>query len=267
LLLLLVALDLIAATLLNGPYTVHHAQYRAADIKNYSLRFPQGFPLPERESIVENRDGGQLAFQVLQYNLNIFYKQISSEGYNPFHLKGFQDLSDRHPVLFERMLHNPLLFLTGDVVPEKNMDDMVSEGSGNPKRIYVDNESMESFPTENVGNDEDSMARITSFSPQEIRASYRTPRNKRIVLLQNNYYGWKASIDGRPVDIAVVNHTLISAPAPAGYHEVVFLYRPTDVIIGFYLTAGVFLTCLVVLGIGVFFPWLWIFSGKVFDGK
>lgn len=38
--------------------------------------------------------------------------------------------------------------------------------------------------------------------------------------------GWKATVDGQPAPVDVVNQYLIGAPVPAGTHEVDFVYAP-----------------------------------------
>jgi uncharacterized membrane protein YfhO len=55
-------------------------------------------------------------------------------------------------------------------------------------------------------------------------------------LLQNNYYGWKATVDGKPVEILTGNMSFISVQVPGGNHEVLFRYNPVGVKIGFWIT-------------------------------
>jgi len=50
----------------------------------------------------------------------------------------------------------------------------------------------------------------------EIRAISKTKDKALVNLLQNNYYGWKATIDGQPAKIYTGNMSFISILVPAG---------------------------------------------------
>ena len=63
---------------------------------------------------------------------------------------------------------------------------------------------------------------ITAFSPSEIQAVCKTKDKDLVNLLQNNYYGWKAFVDGQPAKIFTGNMSFMSVKVPAGEHEVVF---------------------------------------------
>ncbi len=78
--------------------------------RKVSLFLAQG-----RSSIIKIH--GSWSYQALWRNLNIFHKQVSYEGYNPLHLKGFEEMADNHPKLFETILQNPLVYLADRVSP------------------------------------------------------------------------------------------------------------------------------------------------------
>jgi uncharacterized membrane protein YfhO len=46
------------------------------------------------------------------------------------------------------------------------------------------------------------------------------------VLTEANYPGWRAEIDGQPVEIRQTDGLFRGVVAPAGVHEVVFVFRP-----------------------------------------
>ncbi len=57
------------------------------------------------------------------------------------------------------------------------------------------------------------------------------------------YPGWRATVDGRPVALRIVDHALMGIPVPAGQHEVRLVYRSTAFLIG----AGISLATVLLL--------------------
>ncbi|MHB0875253.1 MAG: hypothetical protein ACYC5O_04305 [Anaerolineae bacterium] len=53
-----------------------------------------------------------------------------------------------------------------------------------------------------------------------------------LVLSEVDYPGWRASIDGSPVDILVADHVLRALPVPVGEHVVTMEYRPLTWTVG-----------------------------------
>ena len=54
--------------------------------------------------------------------------------------------------------------------------------------------------------------RIVAFSPVKIQTVSNSTHDVLVNLLQNNYYGWKTSVDGQPVEILTGNMSFISVP-------------------------------------------------------
>lgn len=67
-----------------------------------------------------------------------------------------------------------------------------------------------------------------------------------LVLAENFYAGWSASIDGSAATLVVANHTLQAVPVSAGAHTVVFEFRPAALRTGLWisLSATVLLSAL-----------------------
>ena len=58
-----------------------------------------------------------------------------------------------------------------------------------------------------------------------------------LVILSDTYFpGWKASVDGRPVQIHEVNMAMRGIVVPQGSHQIVMKYRPMSVYLGAFLT-------------------------------
>jgi uncharacterized membrane protein YfhO len=64
-----------------------------------------------------------------------------------------------------------------------------------------------------------------------------------LVLSDNMYKGWKATLDGRPAVIYRTNHTFRGVVVPAGVHTVEFDFRPDELYTGFWI----YLACLALL--------------------
>jgi uncharacterized membrane protein YfhO len=88
---------------------------------------------------------------------------------------------------------------------------------------------------------------ITAFSPEEVKAVSKAGNKVLVNLQQNNYYGWKAMVDGLSVDIITANMGFISILVPAGEHEVLFSYDPVGVRIGFWISLIAFITGIIFL--------------------
>ena len=109
----------------------------------------------------------------------------------------------------------------------------------------------------NPGIAPDAEVHLTAYSPKQLDYEYTTSQPGTIVFSEIYYpYGWKASIDGNPVDHYRVNYTLRALNVPAGSHHITFLFDPDSVrkgdniatvcIIVMYLTifAAIVLGCL-----------------------
>ena len=86
-------------------------------------------------------------------------------------------------------------------------------------------------------------------SANEMRLSVETDRNSLLVISQNYYPAWQASVDEIAVTPIRVNHALIAIPLEAGTHEVVLTYRSETV--WFSLWVSAFSTLLLLLGVAL----------------
>lgn len=234
--LMITGLDMIIATQLNGPYTIYYAQLKSRENYKYARQFPEGFPIPGSGPLIDNKDSGKLIYQALWRNMNIFHKEVSYEGYNPVHLKGFEEMSDNHPKLFETILQNPLVYLADNVCPLDSLAIHEKDSNYLKGRVYFDEEAYKLLKAEGLMMNEGDSIRVVEFSPEKIQAISKTTNDVLVNLLQNNYYGWKATIDGQPANIFTGNMSFISVKVPAGNHEVDFFYDPVGVKIGFWIS-------------------------------
>lgn len=254
-LLLITGADMMLATRWNSPYTVYSHIFKSHDIYEHAKQFPDGFPLPGDGPILDNTDMRGLVFQTLWRNLNIFHKQISFEGYNPLHLKGFEEMADNHVKLFETILQNPLVYLSGNISPMDSVAIHEQNNDFQKTRIYLEADDYLELKIEDIKLKVEDSVIVKSFSPVEVTVVSRTKDHTLVNLLQNNYYGWKVEIDGKPARVYTANMSFVSGLVPAGEHEVVFRYDPKGVWFGFWISL-----CALVLG--VFFLALKIVPAK-----
>ena len=235
-LILLASLDLVLATRLNGPYTVYTDNFKTVDLYRHAKDFPSGFPVPGNTPIIENRDTRGKAYQALWRNLNIFHKEVSFEGYNPLHLKGFEEIADNHTGLFNTILENPLVYLSDKASPLDSLAFHEEREDFDRKRVYLDEREYVKLKVEGLRLNEGDTVIIRSFSPEKITVHSSTSGIGLINVLQNNYYGWKARVDGKPVEVFTGNIGFISLLLPAGEHDIDFIYDPTGVKTGFWIS-------------------------------
>lgn len=83
-----------------------------------------------------------------------------------------------------------------------------------------------------------SNAIIDLLEPEEIRISTQLDGDGFLVLTDQYYPGWEATVDGAPVRIFRANYLFRSVPLTAGKHKVVFRYRPKSFRLGIALSVG-----------------------------
>jgi uncharacterized membrane protein YfhO len=87
---------------------------------------------------------------------------------------------------------------------------------------YVEDFTPEHDPT--------AMVRLTKYTPRYIDYEYATGKPGTIVFSEIYYpYGWKATVDGKPVDIFRVNYMLRAINVPAGTHSIHMEFDPDSV--------------------------------------
>ena len=99
---------------------------------------------------------------------------------------------------------------------------------------------------------------LTSYAPNELRYHY-TASADRLAVFSEIYYpdGWKAQVDGTPVDVLRADWTLRAASLPAGEHDLVMRFAPASYRTGANISraSSIALILLLLLSIvGLFLP-------------
>ena len=97
---------------------------------------------------------------------------------------------------------------------------------------------------------------LTSYAPNELRYHY-TASADRLAVFSEIYYpdGWKAEVDGVPVDVLRADWTLRAAQLPAGTHDLVMRFEPASYRIGANVSraSSIVLILLLLLSLGGLF--------------
>ncbi len=185
------------------------------------------------------------------------YYLKSIGGYHAAKLRRYQDLIDQHlsnmhlPVI--GMLNAKYFILPGEGgSPEISLNPYALGNAWFVDRLFtVDNANEESealnmielsheavldrsfeqfLPEYQPSIPEDAQVVLNKYSPKELDYSCSSSQPGTIVFSEIYYpYGWKATIDGEPVDHYRVNYLLRAVNVPAGQHNIHFIFDPDSV--------------------------------------
>lgn len=90
-----------------------------------------------------------------------------------------------------------------------------------------------------------------SFTPNTITLTTSATIASRLVLSDALYPGWSVFIDGKKAPLEAYEGYLKSTHVPPGTHHIWFLYRPLSIMIGFWISVGGIVFCLVCVLFGI----------------
>ncbi|HEX7118730.1 MAG TPA: YfhO family protein [Longimicrobiales bacterium] len=96
----------------------------------------------------------------------------------------------------------------------------------------------------------DGDARVLRHEPDAVEVAVQANDSAYLVLTDNYYEGWTASVDGAPAPVLRANHTFRAVVVPPGEHSVVFRFEPRPLRAGFLITMGTWLL-LAAYGVGL----------------
>ncbi len=77
-----------------------------------------------------------------------------------------------------------------------------------------------------------------SYSPERRKVRIAHGTEAPLVLGENWFPGWEASVDGHPAELLLANGFQMAVMVPAGTHEIGFRYRPASIELGLALSAA-----------------------------
>jgi hypothetical protein len=234
-LMLLIILEMTLAVQLNTYYTVVSEGVRPMDLAaNLKQRAP-AFPLPQTDIPVSEHTDASTSYSVLWRNTTIYSKVVSFGGFNSFRLEGCVSLADSFPQLAEKVLRNPVIFLSDSLKPFSPEIDFTA--SGDNSILYTEGDMLKTIPGQLQKSADDSL-RLTDFYPGFASAEVSLKNPVAITLLQAWYPGWKALIDGNEAEIFVSGRMFMSVLCGPGNHRIEFVYR-NKLIIAAFLVSGI----------------------------
>ncbi len=250
--------------------------------------FKQNFPLRAAdEQILKDTDPHYRVMDVTLSNpwsnAATSYTHKTIGGMHAAKLQRYMDIIDRHLQNSNQQVYNMLntkYFITqnqqGAAMAQKNpsacgnawfVDEIKMVASANEEIDALSNfDANRTAIIHNefagqVGNfqpQKSGVIELVSYAPNRIEYSSNSTKDQLAVFSEVWYgpdKGWKASIDGKPVDHLRANYILRALKVPSGKHSIVFEFAPSSYRIGSIIS--LICSLIVVLGLGfMFYQWL-----------
>jgi hypothetical protein len=127
--------------------------------------------------------------------------------------------------------------------------DAVTAPTFSARDVAVTEDPVEGIPT-GPGASSAGSAKIGDYEAERVTVETDASRPALLVLTDNWYPGWEASVDGKDVPIHRVDYLIRGVAVPAGAHRVEFAYRPVSFRAGRILSLSALLAILAVAGLG-----------------
>jgi len=130
-------------------------------------------------------------------------------------------------------------------------EEMAALSKFNPAHVaFLDKSFTSALGNLNVSKDSAAHIRLTHYAPDVLKYASQSSKDQ-LAIFSEIYYpeGWKATIDGKPVQILRANYTLRAMVVPAGTHSIEMKFEPRSYIVGQEISmASSILIILLVLG-------------------
>ncbi|CAN5720723.1 YfhO family protein [soil metagenome] len=142
-------------------------------------------------------------------------------------------------LVYENIAALPRAYLVAEARPvagETMLQSMREEGWDPRRTAFVPSDAGLNLPDGPLQGS----AQILQHSPDRVVVRTETDRPALLVLADNFYEGWTATVAGVETPIVRVNHTFRGVPVGAGAQEIVFEFRPDDFFLGLYISIAAF---------------------------
>jgi hypothetical protein len=168
-----------------------------------------------------------------------------------------KSVSDPNPVyedalwkVYENCCYLPRAWVVRDTIYVKSQDEAIRQlriPGFNPQRQAVVSDNVQSSMGAHPEKADE--IKIDSYKANRIRLSVRADTPGLLVLSEENFPGWQATVNGVPAPIHKVDGLLRGVVVPAGMSKVAFRYAPRSVMFGAALSC---LALLATLGITLY---------------
>lgn len=235
---LILIVDLVSAAQWNLSTTVVNVSHTPSVMQHDLDRAPKGFPLPVNSKVVYN-DEQHAFFAPFWRNTHIFSKQVSFESFSSFKLRSYNLLDEQHPDLRDRVIDNHLVYRSDSIGRISELEKGVMFNAP-ASLLYLSDEDFDSWSELYLRSSSTDDVQIKEFTPNRVGIETQSQYDQILTLLQSNYQGWRAYIDGEEVPLRTSNFNYRSVLLPSGTHEVVFSYSNPRQLFFYFLSNGVF---------------------------
>lgn len=139
-------------------------------------------------------------------------------------------------IIYENLLALPRAWVVGETREAGDVEQAIAllgSPDFDPERTVVVPEGITGLPASAPSLR--ASAEVVSEAPDRVEVRTTSDRPALLVLADNYYDGWRATVAGVDTPIIRANHTFRAVPVPAGDTEIVFEYAPSDLRLGFYI--------------------------------
>ncbi|HEY8897904.1 MAG TPA: YfhO family protein, partial [Niastella sp.] len=191
------------------------------------------YPIPSlTSSLQQNSEDGMKYFKEIG-TLNMYNKKIGRVDYfiSPPNLIT-QNKFWNNTGLRNRVMQYPLAYQPDTAC---NLNDTAAQHSITTKKIvFVTDSNYINQINHNAGNSID--LSFSQFTPNSFHFTCNAKGNTFLVLSQNRYPFWQATIDGKKNSIIPVNGSFMGVAIPAGKHSLHFDFKANHLVVAFIIS-------------------------------
>lgn len=210
-LLTFICVDLFMSVRLNAMATMVH-NTKTEEVDKLIPAEYTSFNVPNFQPLSTSIDQQYQYRWPLNWNMNCYFGEIAIDGYNPFVLNTFNQLENSN--IKDSVWQNAWLYFPSNIIYADESPSLHSSEAW----IKAEQASIENFYAKPAISN-------ISFKPNHIEITYTSDSVAAIVLAQNPFPGWKATIDEEATAINTCNYSHQLIKLPAGNHTITLQFE------------------------------------------